>query len=311
VAQPPDLCGVDRRRSSLADATRLGGGEHFELPFVAKLGHELGKDAEHVEERIAGRGTGVNRSRLAAFGLQLGVAMISLAASGAFMVTVDLTSFLWGSAGTVTIFIAGWATKHALDRLLLPRVLDWWATRTRSLALMRAQTIVDNFESDLLTYSDIRLLLYTSDRGYRRSLFWSIVLIFEMIAMTAGALRVLLDKEISSKVRSKIDHYLPFFTIDHPSFITIFMLADVLFVVFVLYLLLGRPSLNLEMMCSPETVASRTLARTVRLLGAAGLSETESLNWCSENAHSLLEITHKQSDGDCTRNPTATPPASS
>ena len=61
AAQPQDFAGIDRRLAALVDAARLGGADAFELSLAAQIGLEFGEHAEHVEERLAGRGAGVDR----------------------------------------------------------------------------------------------------------------------------------------------------------------------------------------------------------------------------------------------------------
>jgi hypothetical protein len=50
-----DLRGVYRGRAALVDALRLRGCDPFELALAPQVRLELGKDAEHVEKRLAGR----------------------------------------------------------------------------------------------------------------------------------------------------------------------------------------------------------------------------------------------------------------
>jgi len=52
--------GIGRRRTSLVDASRLGLGDAFELPLLAQVSFELSEHAEHIEERLAGRGAGLD-----------------------------------------------------------------------------------------------------------------------------------------------------------------------------------------------------------------------------------------------------------
>ena len=62
-------------------------------------------------------------------------------------------------------FLLTWAAKHLLDRLLLPRVLDWWARQNRRWALQRAEQLLSLFITELRRASDTRhLILYLVDR---------------------------------------------------------------------------------------------------------------------------------------------------
>ena len=61
IEQPPDFVGIDRWFPALVDAARLGGADPFKLPLAPQIGLEFGEYAEHVEERLASRGAGVDR----------------------------------------------------------------------------------------------------------------------------------------------------------------------------------------------------------------------------------------------------------
>jgi hypothetical protein len=55
------LVGVDRGYASFVDAGRLGLGDPLQLSLAAKVGLELGKHPEHVEEAFAGGRAGIDR----------------------------------------------------------------------------------------------------------------------------------------------------------------------------------------------------------------------------------------------------------
>src|SRR6185295_4575313 len=61
AAQPQDFAGVDRWLAALVNAAGLGSADAFKLSLAAQVGLKFGEHAEHVEERLAGRGAGVNR----------------------------------------------------------------------------------------------------------------------------------------------------------------------------------------------------------------------------------------------------------
>ena len=42
----------------------------------------------------------------------------------------------------IIAFLLAWAGKHVLDRLLLPRVLDWWARKNKKWAMERAAQLL-------------------------------------------------------------------------------------------------------------------------------------------------------------------------
>ena len=75
------------------------------------------------------------------------------------MISVNLISALWGALGAILIFVLRWAGKHALDRLLLPRVLDWWVRQNQQRALRRAEKLLIIFKQDLQYGSDLRHLI--------------------------------------------------------------------------------------------------------------------------------------------------------
>jgi hypothetical protein len=198
------------------------------------------------------------------------------------MIAIDLSSLLWGAAGTVFLFLFGWAGKHTLDRLLLPRLLDWWATQTRTRALKRAQGLVDNFEYEVACYADIRMLLYRTDRHLRQTIF--VFLVFSIICVVA-----LLKADRTNVLINSTNpiHNFPVL----PEFLIRIGILLLLCVNFgLLWSLVGRPTLSREMIKSPKAVAARTLRRIDRLLVAAGLTDVEQLNWRAENARNLIRI---------------------
>src|SRR5689334_12434735 len=55
-----DLVGIDRRLPTTVDAGRLRLGDALQLSFAPQVRLELREHAEHVEERLPGRGTGID-----------------------------------------------------------------------------------------------------------------------------------------------------------------------------------------------------------------------------------------------------------
>jgi hypothetical protein len=45
-------------------------------------------------------------------------------------------------------FLLAWAGKHLLDRLVLPRVLDWWARKNQKWAMERAAQLLEQLEKE-------------------------------------------------------------------------------------------------------------------------------------------------------------------
>jgi hypothetical protein len=68
----------------------------------------------------------------------------------------------------VVFFLLQWSAKHLLDRLVLPRFLDWWALQSNKTALKRAAYLEKQFEIDLKVFSNVHLLvLRIEDRRTR------------------------------------------------------------------------------------------------------------------------------------------------
>jgi hypothetical protein len=84
--------------------------------------------------------------------------------------------------GALLVFFLQWAGKHVLDRLVLPRVLDWWATLSKQMALNRAAMLLKTFELDLKLATNIPLFLL---RIEKRQYHW------ESIPRTINVLLIL------------------------------------------------------------------------------------------------------------------------
>ena len=199
--------------------------------------------------------------------------------------TIDLPSLLWGVAATVLLFFCGWAAKHVLDRLLLPRLLDWWATRTRARALQRAQILVSNFEYEVVVYADIRMLLYRTDGRLRLIVF---IILITLLFSVVIVLRV-------DTANDLINTYNPLRAAKESGSITISFVRGGIYLAMLLdlgflWFLVGRPTLNPEMILSPKLIADRTLGRIDKLLVAAGLTDVEQADWRINHAQSLIRI---------------------
>jgi hypothetical protein len=73
----------------------------------------------------------------------------------------SLSSIVLGITG----FLIAWAGKHLLDRLLLPRVVDWWARQNKKWAIERAVQVLKQLEMESKCASDTRhLILFLEDR---------------------------------------------------------------------------------------------------------------------------------------------------
>jgi hypothetical protein len=61
--------------------------------------------------------------------------------------------------GGVIIWLLGWVGKHFLDRLILPRFLDWWAARNARRAAKRAKRVLALYQNEVIELYDVRYFL--------------------------------------------------------------------------------------------------------------------------------------------------------
>jgi hypothetical protein len=81
----------------------------------------------------------------------------------------------------VTLYLLQWAGKHFLDRLVLPRVLDWWARQSKKMALQRAKYLCQQFELDLKLYSNIDLVVLRIEERRNKHLLFPFAIILLMV----------------------------------------------------------------------------------------------------------------------------------
>src|SRR5690349_61798 len=79
---------------------------------------------------------------------------------------IETSTAVFVGAGTSLLgFFTYWAAKHALDRLLLPRYLDWYARRNRRRAMKRAKQIGEAMLSTWRMKTDARYLMIELYQG--------------------------------------------------------------------------------------------------------------------------------------------------
>ena len=201
------------------------------------------------------------------------------------MITIDLPSVLWGGAGTVLVFLLGWGVKHLLDRLVLPRFLDWWATTTRSRSLRRARRLTTQFEDEMACYSDVRMLVCKTDARLRRTLFQVSIIMLTCFAFVLRPERITLLLDYTNPIKN-------FAYLGNSISILIRIAVGVVLLVnlFVLWFIWATPTLNEQMIRTPEIPAARTLKRVNKLLVSAGLSDVDQINWLATHAQHLLKL---------------------
>jgi hypothetical protein len=83
--------------------------------------------------------------------------------------------------GGIIIFVLQWAGKHFLDRLVLPKILDWWARQSKQMALNRAGYLLTEFELDFKLASNIQKLLLRIEKRSQAFLFFPLAMILLLI----------------------------------------------------------------------------------------------------------------------------------
>jgi hypothetical protein len=60
----------------------------------------------------------------------------------------ELASILYGAIGASAVFLLGYVAKHWLDRTILPKILDFIASRSKISSLKRANNLVKKFQKE-------------------------------------------------------------------------------------------------------------------------------------------------------------------
>jgi hypothetical protein len=78
---------------------------------------------------------------------------------------IDIASALWGGLVVLLGFLLSWIAKHVLDRIFLPRFMDWWAKTNRTTALRAAELRLREYKTDLKIVSDSKHLIMYFIKG--------------------------------------------------------------------------------------------------------------------------------------------------
>lgn len=79
------------------------------------------------------------------------------------MIQVDAQSMVLVVLGAIGGLLFSWAGKHLLDWLLLRRIRDWWAGKSKRKALNRIEQIMNQYENELLYATDARYTVAASE----------------------------------------------------------------------------------------------------------------------------------------------------
>jgi hypothetical protein len=86
--------------------------------------------------------------------------------------------------GSITWFLLQRVGKHFLERLVLPRALDWWAAFSKKMALNRAELLLKTFEFDLKLATNIQLfVLRIEQRQYRSETIPQAIVVLLILAI--------------------------------------------------------------------------------------------------------------------------------
>jgi hypothetical protein len=226
------------------------------------------------------------------------------------MAISDFSSYLWGLASAIGLFLLGWAAKQALDRLFLPRVLDWWAKRTQSKAEKRAHALAKKFDEEFTYSQDIRLLFYRSERQvkYRLSIL-AFLMVFGLLNLGSeissekglneflNQVRVIAPPQLKDMPPEIVNDKVRLLIL----VIALFSLVVIMFVVIAvsLWVYFTKPGIDEAMIRHPGRVAFQTLERIERLLIAAGLSdEQRRRDWKEEHAALVVKVASNDPSDD-------------
>ncbi len=167
-------------------------------------------------------------------------------------------SALLGVLGLVASFLLGWAAKQTLDRLMLPRILDWFARRQRNSSQKRAEHVLEQFLYNLRHISDTRHLIIRLGDRLTFLILWT--------ASTNTTLIILLIYQQSAKERLAT--------------VPILLLLVVLVgYAFVLLISIRSGIHETSMLTNLEAYRGQIVDRLRNLLAAAGLADTQIEAW--------------------------------
>jgi hypothetical protein len=159
-------------------------------------------------------------------------------------------------------FLLAWAGKHLLDRLVLPRVLDWWARKNQKWAMERAAQLLEQLEKESKYASDTRhLILFLENRT-------------ATMVITLGILNALGIITIIVPVEPEFQQ----FKLATAPILLLIPVMGALMIYAVNYINRRFVSLFTDANAHWE----KTIARLIPLLRAAGLSEKEIKDWLEE-----------------------------
>jgi hypothetical protein len=170
---------------------------------------------------------------------------------------IDLTSL---SIVGILVWLLGWVSKHFLDRLVLPRLVDWWARLNKTWAIKRAEQLLNLFVIELRRASDSRYLILNLDERF------AVVVCFVGGVNILLILLVLLQQIVPESERLNQEKVLSLL---------------VLIVVLVIFLV-GTFYTNrrlVSIVTNPAKHRDDLVVRLSSLLSAAGLSEDEIKIW--------------------------------
>jgi hypothetical protein len=173
---------------------------------------------------------------------------------------IDLLS---AAVGGVVFWLLGWAAKHLLDRLVLPKIFDWWARQNARWALKRAEQLLHTLEIELKYATDIRqLVVFVVDR-------------LAVLVLVLGVLCLLLTlKVIENQMYPDYVHRHLDMAVFH--WLTIAVPLVFGFFLWVIYYANRR---LVAAISDPIKRRDETITRLTSLLKAAGLSEAEIKDW--------------------------------
>ena len=169
----------------------------------------------------------------------------------------SLSSIVLGFMG----FLLACAGKHLLDRLLLPRVVDWWALQNKKWAMERAVQLLKQLEMESKYVSDTRhFILFLEDRTA------TIVLTLGLFN-ALGIIIIIIGWPVEPELQQvKV-------------VITPILLLVPVMVVLLLYAVRYVNRRFVSLFTDAQAHWDETIARLNRLLRAAGLSEKEIKDW--------------------------------
>jgi uncharacterized protein with PQ loop repeat len=170
---------------------------------------------------------------------------------------VDLTSL---GIGAISIWLLSWASKHFLDRLVLPGVVDLWARLNKRWAMQRAEQLLKLYVLEVQRSTDNRqLILHLMDRA-------TIIVCWVGGVNTLLLLMVLLQQVVPEAERL------------NPQRISALLVIIAVLGIFLWAIFYTNRRLS-SIFTDPAKHRANIIGRITPLLAAAGLSEDEIKQW--------------------------------